>query len=87
MNDLALRVMPPRVLSLLLLFCGFAFAGCAKADTLSLFNGDQLSGTLVSIGEQKVVFETTYLARSPLSKGRYDVCKPPVPTLCRRCRV
>ncbi|MGB0997405.1 MAG: DUF481 domain-containing protein [Pseudomonadales bacterium] len=60
MNDLAPRAMPSRVLCVLLLFCGFAFAGCAKADTLSLFNGDQLSGTLVSIGEQKVVFETTY---------------------------
>ena len=60
MNDLALRVMPPRFLSLLVVLCGCVSAGQALADTLSLYNGDQLTGTLVSISEQQVVFETTY---------------------------
>ena len=60
MNDLALRVMPPRVLSLLVVLYGCVSAGQALADTLSLYNGDQLTGTLVSISEQQVVFETTY---------------------------
>ena len=30
------------------------------ADTLSLHNGNRLSGTLVSVAEEKVIFETTY---------------------------
>ncbi|GIS18252.1 MAG: hypothetical protein CM15mP120_01680 [Pseudomonadota bacterium] len=44
-------------------WCCFMVAclsGQALADTLSLYNGDQLTGTLVSISEQQVVFETTY---------------------------
>ena len=55
MNDLALRVMPLRVLSLLVSLYGCVSVGQALADTLSLYNGDQLTGTLVSISEQQVV--------------------------------
>ena len=34
--------------------------GSVQADTLLLHNGDRLSGTLVSIADQKVAFETVY---------------------------
>ena len=34
--------------------------GSVRADTLSLHNGDRLSGTLISIADQKVAFETVY---------------------------
>ena len=34
--------------------------GNAQADTLLLHNGDRLTGTLISIADQKVAFETVY---------------------------
>lgn len=37
-----------------------SLGAAVHADTMSLFNGDRLSGTLVSISGQKVVFETSY---------------------------
>jgi putative salt-induced outer membrane protein YdiY len=46
------------VLSAFLWAC--SFGEVALADTLSLHNGDRLSGTLVSVAEEKVIFETTY---------------------------
>ena len=37
-----------------------SLVGSVQADTLLLHNGDRLSGTLVSIADQKVAFETVY---------------------------
>lgn len=49
-----------RIAAMLLWFWLCSFGPAVHADTLSLFNGDRLSGTLVSISAQRVVFETSY---------------------------
>ena len=43
-----------------LLLLALALLGSARADTLLLHNGDRLSGTLISIADETVVFETVY---------------------------
>ena len=44
MNDLALRVMPTRVLSLLVVLCGCVSAGQVLMIRYRYANGDQLTG-------------------------------------------